>query len=106
MKIPERRQWRRSGIFIVNFEHISHLVLVFLLLTLSRYMSTGIANLLKVKCFIQMLHEKKRIITVAKYRTANKMFGKASFIVCTLSIQGKEKQEIHFTYANTNNEKV
>ena len=27
---------RRSGIFIVNFEHISHLVLLFLLLTLSR----------------------------------------------------------------------
>ena len=26
---------RRSGIFIVNFEHISHLVLVFLLLTLN-----------------------------------------------------------------------
>ena len=26
----------RSGIFIVNFEHISHLVLLFLLLTLSR----------------------------------------------------------------------
>ena len=36
IKIPERRYWRRSGIFIVNFEHISHLVLVFLLLTLSR----------------------------------------------------------------------
>ena len=28
-------QWRRSGVFIVNFEHISHLVLVFLLLTLN-----------------------------------------------------------------------
>ena len=28
-------QWRRSGIFIVNFEHISHLVLLFLLLTLN-----------------------------------------------------------------------
>ena len=27
---------RRSGIFVVNFEHIPHLVLVFLLLTLSR----------------------------------------------------------------------
>ena len=26
---------RRSGVFIVNFEHISHLVLVFLLLTLN-----------------------------------------------------------------------
>ena len=27
---------RHSGVFIVNFEHISHLVLMFLLLTLSR----------------------------------------------------------------------
>ena len=34
--IPSRRHWRRSGIFIVNFEPISHHVLVFLLLTLSR----------------------------------------------------------------------
>ena len=36
IKTSERRQWRRSGVFIVNFEHISHLVLVFLLLTLNR----------------------------------------------------------------------
>ena len=36
IKTPERRHWRSSGVFIVNFEHISHLVLVFLLLTLSR----------------------------------------------------------------------
>ena len=36
IKMPERRYWRRSGIFIVNFEHISHLALVFLLLTSSR----------------------------------------------------------------------
>ena len=28
IKTPERRQWRGSGVFIVNFEHISHLVLV------------------------------------------------------------------------------
>ena len=27
--------WRRSGVFIVNFEHISHLDLVFLLLNLN-----------------------------------------------------------------------
>ena len=33
---PERRYWRRSGVFIVNFEHISHLALVFLLLTLNK----------------------------------------------------------------------
>ena len=35
IKIPERRQRRCSGVFIVQFEHISHLVLVFLLLTLN-----------------------------------------------------------------------
>ena len=29
------KEWRRSGVVIVNFEHISHLVLVFLLLTWS-----------------------------------------------------------------------
>ena len=32
---PERCHWRRSGVFIVNFEHISHLVLEILLLTLN-----------------------------------------------------------------------
>ena len=25
IKLTERRQWRRSGGFIVNFEHIQHL---------------------------------------------------------------------------------
>ena len=35
LKTPERRYWRRSGVFNVNFEHISHLVLVFLVLTLA-----------------------------------------------------------------------
>ena len=36
IKTSERRHWRRSGFFIINFEHISHLVLMFLLLTLRR----------------------------------------------------------------------
>ena len=36
IKTPERHQWYRSGVLIVNFEHISHLVLVFLYLTLRR----------------------------------------------------------------------
>ena len=35
-KTPERRQCYRSGVFIVNSEHISHLFLVFLLLTLNK----------------------------------------------------------------------
>ena len=36
IKTPEQRQWCLSGVFIVNFKHVnfSHLVLVFLLLTL------------------------------------------------------------------------
>ena len=36
IKTPKRRYWCCSGVFIVNFEYISHLVLVFLLLNLSR----------------------------------------------------------------------
>ena len=38
IKTPERRQ---SGVFIVNFEHILHLFLVFMLLTLSKQMLAG-----------------------------------------------------------------
>ena len=40
IKIPERRR-SRSGIFVINFEHISHLVLVYLLLTLNMYLPAG-----------------------------------------------------------------
>ena len=32
IKIPEHQQWSRSYVFIVNFEHILYLILVFLLL--------------------------------------------------------------------------
>ena len=35
MKTPERRQSHSSGVFIVNFEHVSQLTLVFLLLNLN-----------------------------------------------------------------------
>ena len=44
IKTPERRQWCCSGVFIVNFEHISHVVLVFLLLTLN--MNLGYVNVI------------------------------------------------------------
>ena len=42
IKIPEQCHWHCSGIFIVNFEHTSHLVLVFLLLTLNIKLPAGI----------------------------------------------------------------
>ena len=30
IKTLEQPQWRRSGVFVVNFEHIANLVLVFI----------------------------------------------------------------------------
>ena len=34
--IPERRHWRRSSVFIVNFEQISRIAQLLLLLALSK----------------------------------------------------------------------
>ena len=42
IKTPERRHWRRSGVFIGNFKQISHVILVFLLSTLNKQMSAGL----------------------------------------------------------------
>ena len=36
IKIPERRDWCPSVVFIVNFEHIAHLFLMFQLLNLNK----------------------------------------------------------------------
>ena len=36
MQTPERRHWRHFGVFIVNFEQISHIVLVSPLQTLKK----------------------------------------------------------------------
>ena len=41
IKTAERRQWPRSGVFIVNFEQIAHLVLLFLSLTLNMQLPAG-----------------------------------------------------------------
>ena len=38
VKTSEQGQRRRSGVVIVDFEHISHLVLMFLFGTLSMYL--------------------------------------------------------------------
>ena len=54
MKTPERH-WRRSGVFIVNVEHISHLFLVFLSLTLNKYILAGIVN--KIQKRIKFIKE-------------------------------------------------
>ena len=49
--------WRPSGVFIVNFEHISHLVLVFLWITLNMQLPAG---WLPIKiCLPMLLHANK-----------------------------------------------
>ena len=41
MKTQERRKWRRSGVFIVNFEYILHIFLMLAYLTLNKYILAG-----------------------------------------------------------------
>ena len=72
IKTPERRQWRRSDVVIDNFKHISHLVLVFLLLTLGSIFRLGCQNMscivgtyskLKRLHFLAFITEKKNLET-------------------------------------------
>ena len=59
IKKPKQRQWRRSGVFLVSFEHISHLVLVFLLLTLSSKYPLDWVQLLCQADKCELLYPKK-----------------------------------------------
>ena len=59
IKIPERRQWRRSDVFFVNFEYILHLVLVFLLLTLNRKMPVELRSAQSILSNIAFLYPLK-----------------------------------------------
>ena len=55
IKTPERCQWRRFGVFIVNFIHISHLALVFLLLPLKRQLPTGVRMIPRTQRLIETI---------------------------------------------------
>ena len=59
IKTPEQRQWRRCGVFVVNFEHISYLVPVFLLSTLNMQLPAG------VRCTFRV---PKRVKSLRLYR--------------------------------------
>ena len=59
LKLPitsELRDWRRSSIFIVNFDRISYLFLVSLLLTLRIYVFAGcdLYFFLATKCMLKI----------------------------------------------------
>ena len=49
LKTPEWRHCRRSGVFIATFEQISHIVLVFRLLTINKWMPAGSEAKIKSK---------------------------------------------------------
>ena len=44
IKTPKRQQWRHFGVFIVNFEHISQIFVLFLMLTLNKGILAGEEN--------------------------------------------------------------
>ena len=50
---PERRHLRHSGVFIVKFQHISRLFLVFLLLALNMQMFNGLVLSYLFQWFLQ-----------------------------------------------------
>ena len=60
IKTPEQCQCRRSGAFNVNLEHISHHVLAFLLLTLSKHRTRSFT-----------LSEKKQLTNLQKKQLQN-----------------------------------
>ena len=75
IKTPERRRWRRSSVFIVNFEHISHLFLVFILLTLNKQMLAGLFlifyNNKSCDIFLKNMSGKTLLKTIRKFTTCN-----------------------------------
>ena len=70
-KTPERRQWRRTGIFIVNCEQISHIILV------NSVADFEYVNAWRVICTIQRVLQ-KNISNLKYYKkyeiNSNKMF--------------------------------
>ena len=52
VKVPEKRQWCHFGVFIVNFEHISHLVLVYLLLTFEKVNASWVVTFWNIDHYI------------------------------------------------------
>ena len=48
IKTVDRHHWHPSGVFIVNFGHISHFILVLLLLNLRIWLPVGVALIRKM----------------------------------------------------------
>ena len=62
IKIPERRQWRRSGVFFVKFEQIWRIALALLLSTLNKKKPRGLTLLDYILSYIKMKDERQHFL--------------------------------------------
>ena len=68
IKTPERHHWRRSGVFIVNFQHISDLFIVFLLFTLNQVNISWVHALQWSLLYVfKKIFSNKRLFSVANH---------------------------------------
>ena len=58
--------WHRSDVFTVSFEHISHLVLVFLLITFSRWVIPAGYSLLSTTHFAKTIYHHQPPATIVQ----------------------------------------
>ena len=69
LKTTERRQWLCSRFFIVNFEHISHLFLVFLFLTSNKFTFAEIAITMMNILMFEILEMLESIVINGSFST-------------------------------------
>ena len=85
------RQWLRSGVFIVNFWHISHLVLVFLELTLCTWMPTRTKGYSEkrqcLQCAVFLFRRQKQRLEII-YVTANNIVYRLTFALILAVFSG------------------
>ena len=97
LKTPEQHQWRRSGGIIDSFEHISHRFLVFLLLTLYKYM---LAFIFVKSCF-DKANRNLFVILRQKWHYGNSTTGhiKSFRLVAKLHVWEFSENSLTFLYS-------
>ena len=75
---PVLNQWLHFGVFVVNFEHVSHLALVFLLLTLNKKIPTGLFHFLQ--------HQEQTINYCFKFLLLKTIYGKVDLGPCQIAM--------------------
>ena len=72
IKAPEGRHWRRFGVFIVKFEQISNIILMFLFLTFSKELIHH--NILQIN-LVFLLTNSNRCLSHRLYKTYIRLLG-------------------------------